>query len=49
MSMVEDGFFSKDVSSLSVLCSDVNMDALLDDVAGLDDVSLVSESELSSD
>ena len=42
------GFF-KGVSSLSVMCSDGNADALLDDVAGSDDVSLVSESELSSD
>ena len=43
MSMVEDGFF-KGVSSLSVLCSDGNLDALLDYVAGSDDVSLLSES-----
>ena len=46
--MVEDGFF-KGVSSLSGLCSAGNADALLDDVSGLDDVSLVSEAELSSD
>ena len=40
--------FSKGVSSLSELCSDGNIDALLDEVAGSDDISLVSESELSS-
>ena len=42
------GFF-KGVSSLSLLCLAGNMDALLYDVAGLDDESLVSESEFSSD
>ena len=47
--MAKDGFFFNGVSSLSVRCSDGNVDALLDDVAGLDDVSLVYESELSSD
>ena len=41
--------FFKGVSSLLVLCSAEKVDALLDDVAGLDDVLLVSESELSSD
>ena len=42
------GFF-KGVSSLSLVCLAGNVDALLYDVAGSDDVSLVSESELSSD
>ena len=42
------GFFMG-VCSLSVMCSAGNVDALLDDVADLDDVSLVSESEFSSD
>ena len=41
--------FFKGVSSLSELCSSGNLDALLDDVSGQDDISLVSESELSSD
>ena len=43
------GVFFKGVSSLPVLYSAGNMDALLDDVSGSDDVSLASESELSSD
>ena len=42
------GFF-KGVSSLSELCSARNVDALFDDIAGSDDISLVSESEFSSD
>ena len=41
--------FFKGVSSLSLVCLAGNVDDLLDDVAGLDDVSLDSESELSSD
>ena len=41
--------FSKGVSSLSELHSAGSVDALLDDAAGSDDISLVSESELSSD
>ena len=41
--------FFKGVSSLSELCSAGNVDALLDDVADSKDVSLVSESEFSSD
>ena len=48
MSMVEDGFF-KGVSSLSLVCLAGNVDSLEDDVAILDDVSLDSESDLSSD
>ena len=49
MSMVKDGFFSKGVSSLSLVCLAGNVDALEDDVADLDYVSLDSESGLSSD
>ena len=44
MSIVEDGFFFKGVSTLSVMCSSGNVDALLYYVAGSDDISLVSES-----
>ena len=39
--------YFKGVSSLSELCSAGNVDALLDDVAGSDDILLVSESEFS--
>ena len=42
-------FFFKGVSSLSLVCLAGNMDTLLYDIAGSDNVSLVSESELSSD
>ena len=41
--------FFKGVSSFSLVCLADNVDALEDDVAGSDDVSLVSESELSLD
>ena len=46
MSMVEDVIFSKGVSSLSLVCLAGNLDSLEDYDAGLDDVSLDSESEL---
>ena len=41
--------FPNNVSAISDLCSAGNVDALLDDVAGSDDILLVYESELSSD
>ena len=41
--------FFKGVSSLSLVCLAGNVDDLEDDVAGSDNVSLDSESELSSD
>ena len=44
--MVKDGFFSKGVSSLSLVCLAGNVNSLENDVAGLDDVSLDSKSEL---
>ena len=49
MSMVDDAFFFKGVSSLSLVCLASNVGALEDDVAGSDDLLLDFESELSSD
>ena len=48
MSIVKDGFLKECFFIISTFSAG-NADALLHYVAGLDDVSLVSESELSSD